>query len=371
MANNSRYQLEEKVGRLVDQAIKSKIFPGIEILLAKSGTILFHQAFGRLEGTANSPQLVKNSLFDLASLTKPLATATAVLHLVESGRLNLDEKATVIIPEFYRSETAKINIRQLLTHTSGLPDWIALYESNFDKSRGWKKLVRTGLQYEPGSEAVYSCLGFILLGEIVRRISKTSLSDYCKNFIFSPLDLPNLLFNPDPARSDIVPTAYCPLRKKTLRGIVHDENAFLFDGEGGNAGLFGTAEEIHRFCLMLLSGGEINGVRVFSPRAIRNLFMNHNPVSIPPRTLGWDYNTGNAEYMSCGDLMPAGSVGHLGFTGTSLWLDPNSKIVVILLSNRINLAREENIPLMRAFRPQMHDLLLSTIPEFVERADDI
>ncbi len=363
MSVRSQTEAETRIRQLVDQSFASRLFPGLEILAAKGDSIRYHQIFGRFEGTPQSPKLERNSLFDLASLTKPLATTSAILHLVESDLLDLEERVSILIPEFRRQGTEKITVRHLLTHTSGLPAWSALYEPEFDKTSGWDKLFNTELQSPPETEMVYSCLGFILLGEIVRRVSKLSLSEYCREFIFSPLGLRNPVFNHDQSRQDLVPTAYCPFRKKMLRGIVHDENAYLFDGEGGNAGLFGTATDIFRFCRMLLCGGVLNNVRIFTPETTRLMFRNHNPVPISARALGWDYNASTAKYMSCGDRMPRGSVGHLGFTGTSLWLDPDSKIVVIILSNRVYFSREKSIPLMQSFRPKMHGLILSGILE--------
>ncbi|MBU3918110.1 beta-lactamase family protein [bacterium] len=352
-----------KINDLVTKALNGKIFPGIEIFLAQGDSVLFHEAFGFLAKTQESKKLQKNSLFDLASLTKPLATAMAILHLYDSNKLDLKDFASNFLPELKRKETRDITISHLLTHTSGLPDWLPLFEPAFDKDTGWKRLINTKLNHKPGTKTVYSCLGYILLSEIVRRVSNTSLSNYCDKHIFSPLGLSQLLFNPSESTVDvdIVPTAYCPYRKKMLQGVVHDENAGLFEGEGGNAGLFGTIRDIYQLCAMLLSGGVLNNKRVLSRETAQLMLCNQNGSDLEPRTMGWDIKQGTPEYWSCGDLMPTGSIGHLGFTGTSIWMDPRSKIIVILLSNRVNINREENIPLMRAFRPEMHDLLFSSL----------
>jgi len=351
---------EQPVATLVENAIKDGVFPGIEILCARGDRILFHKAYGRMDGRSDSQDLQTDSLFDLASLTKPLATAAAIVHLSDCRLVDLDSPAALFIEEFKATEKENISISQLLTHTAGFPDWTALYEPDFDKNSAWEKLKHNPLAYKPGSAVIYSCLGYIVLGEIVRRISQTTLADYCQTRIYKPLGLDDLLFNPDPGRVDIVPTAYCPLRKKLLRGDVHDENAYTFDGEGGNAGLFGTAKAVYTYCRMLLSSGKLNHQQIFSTAAVEGFFKNQNRSFLAPRTFGWDMNDGSETAMSCGNRMPPGSIGHLGFTGTSIWMDPVSQIIVILLSNRVNLAREENIPLMRVFRPKMHTLLLST-----------
>lgn len=352
---------ELPIAKLARDAIKNGVFPGIEILCARGDHILFHNSYGRLDSHPDSPALRIGSLFDLASLTKPLATAAAILHLSDCGLIQLENPISRFIREFGTTEKAQITISQLLTHTGGLPDWVALYEPDFNKKSAWEKLTRTSLVYKPGSTVIYSCLGYIILAEIVRRVSQTTLRDYCRSRIYQPMGLDTLLFNPDPGQSNIVPTAYCPLRKKRLHGIVHDENSFVFDGEGGNAGLFGTAGAIHAYCRMLQSSGTLNGKRIFSAAAVDGFLKNQNAPLLPPRSYGWDINDGTEAYMSCGKKMPVGSVGHLGFTGTSIWMDPVSQLTVILLSNRVNLAREENMPLMQAFRPRMHTLLLSTL----------
>ncbi len=352
---------KKSITSLAKSAIADGIFPGIEILCAKGDRILLHKAYGQMDSHKASQDLQTDSLFDLASLTKPLATAAAIVHLSDCGLVNLNNPASLYINEFKKTEKADISISQLLTHTAGFPDWTALYEPDFDEKVAWKKLNQVPLAYKPGSTVIYSCLGYIVLSEIVRRISEMTLADYCHSNIYKPLGLNNLLFNPDPERGNIVPTAYCPLRKKQLRGQVHDENAFAFAGEGGNAGLFGTASAIYTYCRMLLSSGKLNDKQIFSTTAVNSFLANQNHSFLAPRTYGWDMHDGSEIYMSCGKLMPVGSIGHLGFTGTSIWMDPDSQIMIILLSNRVNLTRDDNIPLMRSFRPKMHTLLLSTL----------
>ncbi|NQU63097.1 MAG: serine hydrolase [SAR324 cluster bacterium] len=354
---------EQLIAAMAKDAINKGTFPGIEILCGSGDRILFHKSYGRMDGQPDSPTLQVGSLFDLASLTKPLATAAAIAHLADCGLIQMEDPVSRFINEFGATEKANITISQLLTHTAGFPDWAALYEPEFDKKNAWNKLIRTPLVYKPGSAVRYSCLGYIILAEIVRRISQTTLAEYCRSRIYAPLGLDNLLFNPDPELQNIVPTAYCPLRKKWLRGIVHDENSFAFEGEGGNAGLFGTAGAINTYCRMLLSSGRLRAKPIFSTAAVAGFLKNQNKPSLPPRSYGWDINSGKEVYMSCGSQMPTGSIGHLGFTGTSIWMDPVSKIMIILLSNRVNLAREGNMPLIRAFRPKMHTLLLSTYLE--------
>jgi len=352
---------ETEIERRVFLALAQKVFPGVEIFLARSDTVLFHRVYGRFNQTPDSPPLTLNAVFDLASLTKPLATASAILHLIEHGALALTTPIGRLLADFNQSPHSTITIQQLLTHTSGMPAWAPLYSPDFNRQRGWQKLRSMPLLYPPGTAVTYSCLGFILLAEILRRVTQISLNQYCRQYLFTPLGLSSLSFHPDPTRPDIVPTAFCPHRGGLLRGVVHDENAYLFEGEGGNAGLFGSALDIHRFCRLLWQRGQLDGIRIFTEETVASFLRNHNPPYLPPRALGWDYHSGRDEYHSCGRYMPVGSLGHLGFTGTSLWMDPVSQTLVLILSNRVNISRDENLPLLRSFRPEIHDLLLSAL----------
>ena len=360
MTTNLNTKKLKLITDFTNNAIQNKLSPGVELLLAKNDSIIFHDAFGRIDKEPKSPKLIKNSIFDLASLTKPLATSSAIMLLVEQGKLSLEDKVTEYIKEFYREDTKKITIKQLLTHTSGLPSWSKLYDKDFELKRGFKNLVTLPLENKPGEKVVYSCMGFILLGEIIRRITKNSLSDFCQDNLFSPLDLNLLNFKPDLNQKNIVPTSYCPLRGKMLRGIVHDENSYLFNSEGGNAGLFGTAEQVFKFCQMLMNKGHYKSKRILSTLTVESMFLNHNKGGVP-RAIGWDISQNNSGYLSCGDLMPEGSFGHLGFTGTSIWFDLKSKIIIIVLSNRVNYNSPDNKEKIMSFRPKIHNLLLSLI----------
>ncbi len=352
-----------KIDNLVNKALNNQVFPGIEILVAKNNSVLFHETYGYVSLGEQRKILRKNFLFDLASITKPLATTCAILHLIGRKKMQIDDELVKYIPEFEDKKAELVNMVHLLTHSSGLPDWAALYEPEYLVDAGWKKLMNTPINSKPGTNTVYSCLGYIILAEIVRRISGKTLKDYCKKYLYLPLDLHNLTFNPleEETDIDIVPTGFCKYRKKDLCGTVHDENAGLFYGEGGNSGLFGTARDIHRFCVALLSGGKLDGTRILATDLVQKMFQNHNSPSLIPRSLGWDIKLGSADYWSCGNLMPSGSVGHLGFTGTSLWMDPQSKLIILLLSNRVLISREENMPQIRDFRPQIHSAIISSI----------
>ena len=355
-----RYRiLEKEIDRLVATAIREALFPGVEIFFAQGESVVYHECFGRYD--SNGTALERCSVFDLASLTKPIATSAAILHLIDAQKLSLRSSLTEVVPEFFRREKERITLFHLLTHTSGLPAWRDLYSPRFDRRQGWAKLCDTELDCPPGQKVVYSCLGFLVLSEIVRRVSGSSLADYCREHIFGPIRTKRLCFRPGKSCRKIVPTAFCPIRNRYLRGSVHDENAYLFDEEGGNAGLFGTVGDIHRFCRMVFGEGTLEGETVLSREAVRYWTESRLPEHLSQRALGWDVNGRHEEYRSCGEKMPIGSLGHTGFTGTSLWMDKRTELVAIILSNRVNISREGNLAGMRAFRPQIHDLLLSMV----------
>lgn len=350
----------KKIRNFIADELSLGTFPAIEILAARHETILFHEASGIPDSELPHVPLKKNALFDLASLTKPLATACVFLSLQQDGKLKLEDSIKHYIPEFQNRYADSISLRHLLSHSSGLPDWIALYEPDFDRSAGWDRLMSIESVGPPDEQTIYSCLGYLLMGEVIRRISGRSLNRVCRERIYQPLNLRTLCFNPDLKRINrqVVPTGYCEYRKKRLFGIVHDENAALFSGEGGNSGLFGTASDIHRLCTVILAGEKSREKNVLSTDMIQWMTSNVNPPGIVPRTIGWDIKAGKADYWSCSHDMPDGSIGHLGFTGISLWMDPCSGLMILILTNRVSLGREKNLERMREFRPELHSLLI-------------
>ncbi len=360
--NFSRNRRQELLD-LVESSIRKRIFPGMELLVGRGETPLLHEAWGRLEVGPDAKEMSPGTLFDIASLTKPIATATCLMVLMEKGSLSLEDKACEFLPEFDHPEKNGITLRHLLTHTSGLPDWADLYSGGEGREDALRKLYNIPLLYPTGTRMVYSDLGFLLLGEIIRRVGGQSLAEFFHQNVSHPLQMGSTAFNPLGLGWDIpvAPTQYCPIRKQLLRGVVHDENCYEFGGDGGNAGLFSTAPDLYRFCRMILSKGELDGVRILNPRTVELMTANHNPLKLPPRGLGWDIKGRGFGYMSCGELMAAGAIGHTGFTGTSVWMEPEGMLTVILLTNRVHIAREKNQPDMISFRPRLHNLIVSLI----------
>lgn len=354
----------QQLNQLIQQQLAEKVFSGIELLFASQGEILLHRSWGHLEIGDHAARLEKNTLFDVASITKPVITATAICMLLEQGKLDLEDKVNDWFPEFFSSEKQTITIRHLLSHSSGLPAWENLYEGTKNAQHAWNKLMQVPLEHPPDQQMIYSCLGFLILGELVRKITGQSLGKFATEKILHPLGMFSSGFRPNESSSlskmQIAPTQYCNYRKQLLRGVVHDENAYIFDQEGGNAGLFSTAEDLYQFSQMVFHQGVQNDYRCLSSLSLENMTKNHNSSTILPRGLGWDIKGRNV-YASCGSLFSENAIGHTGFTGTSFWLELSTQTVVILLTNRVHLSREKNLAQMRVFRPRLHNVLLSSL----------
>ncbi len=304
-------------------------------------------AFGEMSFFPDAEPAHERALFDLASLTKVVGTTSAVLLLLDQGQIRLDDPLAHFWPQIPADKRA-ITIRQLLTHTSGMHAWLPLYEhaSSRQDARHW--ILDQPLQHLPGREVVYSCKGFIILGLLVEWIVNQRLDAFLQTDLFGPLHMDETLYNPDESLHDRIPyTEWCPRRKQFLRGTVHDENAQAMGGVSGNAGLFSTAADLWKFARWIL--GE--GYPLLSASTVRLLFRNHTPGFHEARSLGWLAR--GQTHSSGGDLLSARAIGHTGFTGTSLWLDPDTDSGFILLTNRVHPTRDN--PAMTAFRPRFHN----------------
>src|SRR5207248_1189754 len=292
-----------------------------------------------------------DTIFDLASLTKVVATTTSIMILVEQGRVRLADPAVQFIPEMKGEGRDAITIEQLLTHTSGFAPDFDLRERWAGYAEAMKHLYREPLRNQPGTRFVYSDINYIALGEVVHRVSGMMLDEFARRNIFGPLGMRDTGFRPDAKlRSRIAPTEkrrgqmnYLgdsgadagSAGEQWLRGEVHDPTSFRMGGVAGHAGLFSTADDLAIFSQMQLNGGISNGARVLSPLAIAMMTQPHAVAeSGAGRGLGWDIASSFST--NKGDLFPLGSFGHTGFTGTSIWIDPASDSFVIFLSNRVH-----------------------------------
>ena len=332
----------------VNLAIQQDKLPGAVVVIGHDGHVVHRKAYGNRALVPAREPMTADTIFDIASLTKVVATTPSLMKLFEQGKFRLNDKITKYIPEFQGGKS-DITIRNLFTHFSGLAPDVPLNEPWTGYQTGIRLAATTPPQGPPGVRFVYSDINFILLGELVHRLSGQSLADYARQNIFLPLGMKDTMFQP-PAMlvPRIAPTERVRPGGAPLRGVVHDPTARNMGGIAGHAGVFSTADDLARYAQMMLNGGELNGVRLFSPLTIRKFTEPQSPPDQPIlRGLGWDIDSpysGNR-----GELFPIGSYGHTGFTGTSLWIDPSTQTYVILLANSVHpTARPAITPLRSA-----------------------
>jgi CubicO group peptidase (beta-lactamase class C family) len=328
--------LQDSLKSLLLQGVRDSAFPGaIAVVGTRAGAVVTATA-GRLDWT-DSPAPDSTTLWDMASLTKVVALTSAMMLLVESGRVNLDAPVQQYISEFRGSGKEAVTVRHLLTHSSGMPAWRPLYKEADGPDAALAMAIATPLDTAPGVRMVYSDLGAIILGELVRRVSGQSFESFVRDHVFATVGMRESMFRPPATlHARIAPTEVDPWRQRHLRGEVHDENAFALGGVSSHAGLFSTAQDLVRLARMYLNDGTIDGRRFVSKRTIDHFTAVQDP-ALSHRALGWETPNGNN---SAGRLMSRRSFGHTGFTGTSLWIDRERGVFVILLSNRVNPTRE-------------------------------
>ncbi len=323
------------IDEAVEQSIKGGEIPGAVVLIGHEGRILHRKAYGNRALVPSIEPMTIDTIFDCASLTKVVATTASLMKLFEQGKFRLNDRVTTYLQGF-QGGRSDITIRNLLTHFSGLRPDLTLHPP----WSGYETGVRLALMDKPvalpGARFIYSDINFILLGELVHRLSGQLLSDYARAQIFLPLGMKETFFLPPAALvGRIAPTERSNGAGMGLRGTVHDTTARYMGGVAGHAGLFSTAEDLARFCQMMLNGGSLEGARLFSTLTIRKFTTPQSPPDQPIlRGLGWDIDSPYSAER--GDLFPIGSYGHTGFTGTSLWIDPVSQTYIILLTNSLH-----------------------------------
>jgi uncharacterized protein YbbC (DUF1343 family)/CubicO group peptidase (beta-lactamase class C family) len=318
------------------EAIRLGDIPGAVVLVGNKGKVVYRQAFGDRSLVPEKLPMTADTIFDLASLTKVVATTTALMQLVEKGRLRIEDPVSKYWPEFKGNGKERITVRHLLTHYSGLRDFNPNHKrSGYDSAL---KTIAAGKPISPpGTRFQYCDVNFIILGEIIQRVSGQPLDAYCDEFIFKPLEMKDTGFKPSfSLRNRIAPTQYTQGNSgKILWGEVHDSVSQSMGGVAGHAGLFSTADDLSIFCQTILDGGISRGVRILSPLTVEKMTTPQSPANMGIlRGFGWDIDS---PFSSCrGELFPIGSFGHTGFTGTSIWIDPISRTYVILLTHRIH-----------------------------------
>ena len=327
----------EGIPPLVEAAIQAKKIPGAVVLIGHEGQVVYRKAFGESSLVPERRAMTADTIFDLASMTKVVATTTAVMQLVELGKIELSAPVSDYWPEFKQNGKELVTIRELLTHYSGLPPDLELKPAWTGYDTAMQMIVDSKLDLPPGTRFVYSDINFETLGEIVRRVSGEPLDVYCAEHIFKPLGMKDTLFTPPASlRGRIAPTQYeHGTSGPVLLGVVHDPTARFMGGVAGHAGLFSTADDISIFAQMLLNGGAYNRARILSPLSIEKMTTPQTPPNeMALRGLGWDIDSPFAS--NRGELFSVGSFGHTGYTGTSIWIDPVTKTYVILLTNRVH-----------------------------------
>lgn len=357
---------------VVAGAVGSGRIPGAVVILGRGeGTLLGPFTFGMRALLPQPEPMTADTIFDMASLTKVLATAAVAMALVDRGALRLGAPVAEYLPEWAEcgEHRAQVRIFHLLTHTSGLPAWRALYEGCEDgpqqqrrqrcRALMERRLLETPLEAPPGERVVYSCLGYILLGLVLERLGGEPLDGMARRLIFDPLGMETARFAP-PAEeaSRCAATEYCARRRRIVRGEVHDENAYFFGGVAGNAGLFASAWDVARFASMMLGKGTLESCRVLSPAGVEAMTANRTPGLNEARGLGWAIK-GSSLDSSAGDLLSAAAYGHTGFTGTSLWIDPVRSLYCVLLTNRVHPSRLNEAHL--ALRPAFHNAVAASL----------
>lgn len=349
----------QRIDSLLIAAIRDSAFPAAQALVVKDGIVAYHKAFGTYTYDKSSRNINLTSMFDLASLTKVIATTSCVMKLYDEGKITLDTPVRTFFPEFDAGPKSAVTIRHLLTHTSGLPPFRQLWKFVPQASYALDTVLATPLAALPGDTTMYSDLGFILLGKIIERVSGMPLDQYAARTFFEPLGMSRTMFTPpEVMRRFIVPTEVdSAWRKGLVHATVHDENAEFLGGVSGHAGLFSTSGDLAVMIQMLMNGGAYGGHRYFSEGTVTEFVKKQ--VENSTRALGWD--TKSPKGSSAGSLFSMNSFGHTGFTGTSIWADPQRKLFLILLTNRVHPTRANSK--ISNIRPAIADAVINSLAE--------
>ena len=325
--------LATRLDSIINGAIAMGASPGVAVAVGRSGHIAYMKGYGHIDwNVPGSPPVDSSTLFDLASLTKVVATTTLAMIMEEAGQLDLNRTVSSYVPEFNSPEKAGITVRQLLTHTGGIEAFAQLYTTFRGRDQYLAQINARPLQYQPGTRMIYSDWDMILLQIVLERIGGRTLDALTTERIFKPLGMNDTQYQPPVTlRHRTVPTEFDNSRGGLLWGSVHDPNAYAIGGVAGHAGLFSTARDLATFSMALLNGGEGNGIRLVKPATIARWTARQGREST--RALGWDTPDGGS---SAGQFFSPWSFGHTGFTGTSIWIDPQKDLFVVLLTSRLN-----------------------------------
>jgi CubicO group peptidase (beta-lactamase class C family) len=344
-----------RAAEVVQRGVDERAFPAAVVEVGSAGGVLWSQAFGRLDADDEPAPTQQSTIFDLASLTKVVATTTLVMRLVERGALALDHPIRKWIREWRGNDREDVTVRALLTHSSGLSAWLPFFRDYTGRQEFQHAIASLPLEYRPDTQSIYSDLGFILLGFIVEDAGGRPFASQAAEMLAAVTSAP-LMFNPPVAlRSSIAPTENDPWRGRRLVGEVHDENCWALGGAAGHAGLFGSAAAVGDFARVVLGALAGRDARLATTETVRT-FVARYSAATGSRALGWDTMLPTS---SCGPKISPTAFGPTGFTGTSLWIDPERSLYVVFLTNRVNPTRENTA--IQQIRPALHDAVMSAL----------
>ena len=339
-------KLIPRLDSVMKAAIADHATPGAAVAVARRGKLLVLKGYGRTDWASGAPRATDSSMYDMASLTKVVATTTAAMMLEEEGKLDIDRTVASYLPEYDVPDKRAITVRMLLTHASGIKSNFPLWKEAKGRDQYFAGMVTFPLVREPGSAVEYTDWNMVLMQFIIERITGQTLDQFVQARVFGPLGMRDTKYNPPEAeKRRIAPTETEDFRGGQVWGVVHDETAWALGGVSGNAGLFSSARDLAVFVQMLLNGGSYGGTQLIKPSTVARWTARQRPDA--SRALGWDTPSPQS---SAGRFFSLRSFGHTGFTGTSIWADPEKELFVVLLTNRVNPTRDNQKigPLRRA-----------------------
>jgi len=344
---------------LIDEAIGKKTFPGIVLHVSKQGSIVFSQAKGFRKLDPQGESMTEDTIFDLSEITQPLATALLTVMIMGREKIGVGETIGDFVPEIVE-ESRGITLGQLLLHTGGLPPRPELHKEfpdsrNIDYSRAVQMLLAVKPQNPPGKQVLHSQTGYLLLGQFLRRVTGARVQELFAQLVAAPCGLADTFFNPPVVLwGRVAPTGQCPWRKRWIRGQVYDRDSYCLGGEGGNAGLFATATSVLQLLSLFENGGVVNGFRLLSSNQVKLMRTSLTTGLNGKRSFGFRLQD---ESSPVGPLYSAGSYGHTGDTGTSVWIEPAGQLMIVMLTNRIFPGGEQTQTGFADFRTRLHTLI--------------
>lgn len=337
--------LNSQIDSVITSALTDGEAPGAAVAVARHGRLVHLKAYGTVAQTPGSANVTVETMYDMASLTKVVATTTLAMMLEDQGKLDLRRTVASYVPEFSAPDKANITVKMILTHTGGLEADVPHVRTYTSRQEIFDSVNVRPLKYQPGNGMIYSDLDLIMVQTVIERIAGRPLDSLAHDWIFAPLGMTNTMFNPDTTQKNMIAATERDSARGLIWGVVHDPTAWVMGGVAGHAGLFSSARDAAVFTQMLLNGGEYNGIRFVKAATVARWAAMQDPGT--SRAIGWDTPSGTS---SAGHYFSQRSFGHTGFTGTSIWIDPVKDLFVILLTNRVNetSANQKQAPLRRA-----------------------